>query len=269
MAVTTNTYAVQRVFTIRAFDLVTNECLGTLKDLKDSNLSMGGELVYATGGVGNPKIVSFGHSAMAKLTATNALIDFNTNGIVMGAVPTIGTSTKYVHTDFMTAGTNTATTQYTALGTVGAEIKYVYTLNADGSLGTKYTQNATATTGKFAYAFATKTITFFTGEVPVGTKLVAFYNCTLGLTTRTIAKKTDVFPKQVKLVADTLFKDTCTGVEYGGQVIIWNAMPSQTLEFALSADGEPAVQAVEFEALKNCLSNDLVTMMVFDQTETT
>jgi hypothetical protein len=240
-----------------------------MKDLKDSNLSFGAELVYATGSPGNVKICSFGHSSMSKLTATNALIDFNTNGIVMGAVPTIGTTNKYVHTDYVTAGTNTATSTYTALGTVGAEIKYVYVLNADGSLGTKLTQNATATTGKFAYAFATKALTFFAGEVPAGAKLVMFYNCLLGASTRSINKKTDVFPKQVKIVADTLFKDPCSGVEYGGQIIMWNAQTSPNLEFALSADGEPAVQAIEFEALRNCVSNDLVTMMIFDQTETT
>lgn len=271
MSVNTSTYAVQRVFTIRAFDLVTNECLGTLKDLKDSNLAFGGDIVYAQGSPGNPKIVGFGVNASSTLSATNALLDFGTAGIILGATPIIGTNTKYVHTDILSpagATPTTVTTTYTALGTVGAEIKYVYIQNTDGTLGTKLTQNGTVSAGKFTYTAGTKTLTFNAGDIPTGSKIVMFYNAQTSATTRQISKKTDVFPKQVKIVADTLFKDTCTGVEYGGQVIMWNAMPSQSLEFALSADGEPAVMAVEFEALKNCTSTDLVTMLVYDTGET-
>lgn len=271
MSVNTSTYAIQKVFTIRAFDLVTNECLAELKDLKDSNLSFGGELVYATGGVGNPKIAGFSHSNTAMLTATNALINFGASSLVLGATPIIGSTTKYVYTDVISpagATPTTANTTYTAIGTAGSEIKFVYIQNSDGTLGTKLTQNGTVSAGKFTYTAGTKTLTFNSGDIPTGSKIVCFYNATLGSSSRTITKTTDLIPKQVKIVADTLVKDTCTGVEYGAQVTIWNAQTSPNMEMALSADGEPAVQGIEFEGLKNCLTNDLATMVVFDSSET-
>lgn len=268
MAVTTNTYAIQKVFTIRAFDLVTGECLGQFKDLKDSNLSVNSELVYAQGGVGNPKIVGFGHSKTAMLTANNALVDFGTAGIILGSTPVVGTNTNLTITDVLTVTTNAATTTYTALGTAGTEIKFAYLKNADGTLGTKFTQAATPSTGKFSYTVGTKALAFFAGDVTSGAEVVVFYKATAGATTRTIADKINVFAKQVKVVADTLVTNTCDGTEYGAQLVIHKAQTSNNMELALSADGAPTVQNVEFDALKSCTSNNLFDLIVFDSTET-
>lgn len=268
MAVTSNTFGMQRVFKVKIFDLVDGTCLGMLTNLKDSTLTMTGEIVYVTGGDGNVKIAGFGHSKAAMLTTTNALVDFGVAGAILGSDYVSGSNKNYVYTDVITVTGTSANTEFTALGSVGAEIGYIYIQNPDGTLGTKLEQAATASAGKFAYAFATKALTFFAGDVPTGSKVVAFYNATTGTSTRTLKDKTNVFSKEVKLVADGIMKDPCTGAEYGAQVIFHKAQTSNNMEFALSADGDPVVQAAEFEALRNCVSDDLVEIIVYDPEET-
>lgn len=165
----------------------------------------------------------------------------------------------------MTIGTNAATTTYTALGTAGSEIKQLYVRNTDGSLGTKYVQmTGTPTTGKFVYNPGTKALTFFAGDLAAGSKIVAFYNATAGATTQTITSTTDRFAKNVKMVATGLARDICTGVDYKCQLIFYKAKISNGFEFALSADGDPSVQSLEFEALKACGSTDLWDLIVFE-----
>lgn len=268
MAVTSNTFGMQRVFKVKIFDLADGSCLGMLTNLKDSNLSMTGELVYATGGDGNPKLVGFGHSKAAMLTTNNALVDFGVAGAILGSDYIVGVNTNYVYTDVVTVTTNAGVTEFTALGSVGAEIGFAYVQNADGTLGKKLEQAGTASAGKFAYAVGTKALTFFAGDVPTGSKVIVFYNATTSATTRTLLDKSNVFSKEVKVVADGIMKDPCTGTEYGAQVIFHKAQTSNNMELALSADGDPVVMNAEFEALLACNSNDLVEIIVYDPEET-
>lgn len=46
-------FAIQRVFTVRLFDLDTGACTGLLEDLKQSNFSHDGVIVYSQGEIKN------------------------------------------------------------------------------------------------------------------------------------------------------------------------------------------------------------------------
>lgn len=259
-----NKFALQRVFTAKIFDLETGENIGIFEDLKDSSFNQEGTVVYTQGGAGNAKIIGFDHSKMAKFSLNNATFDFNAFGAIVGSTPVTGTNTDYVYTDTLTVNSNATTTTYTALGTAGSEIKYAYIKNTDGSLGTKYTQDSLAGAGKFTYNPGTKAVTFNTGDITNGTEIIVFYNATAGATTRTVSSYTDLFAKNVKLVADGLARDICTGEDYGCQIIFYKAKVSNNIEFALSSAGDPAVQPIEVEALKSCGSTKLWDMIVFE-----
>ncbi len=262
-----NRFAIQRVFDIALFDLSTNECLGVLDNLKNTTLTQEGETVYASGGAGNPYIVGFDHSKRARLSCESGTFDNLAWGAQIGATPTVGTNTDIVITDIMTVGATPTTvlTTYTALGTVGSEILFVYKRNTDGSLGTKFTQvTSTPTTGKFSYVAGTKTLTFFAGDLTAGEQIVAFYRATAGATTLTTTSLTDQFAKSVKVVATGLVRDVCTKVDYKAQIIFYSAKISNGFEFTLSADGDPAVQSIEFEALQDCGSTKLWDFIVWE-----
>ena len=67
MAIDTSKFAVQQIFVVDALDLEDGSLLARLEDLKSSNLSNNGTVVYAQGGVGNPKIIGFSHSKESTL----------------------------------------------------------------------------------------------------------------------------------------------------------------------------------------------------------
>jgi hypothetical protein len=122
----------------------------------------------------------------------------------------------------------------------------------------------TPTAGKFTYNSGTKALSFFAGDVTSGGQVVAFYKATAGAATQTVSSMSDVFAKNVKLVATGLVRDICTGVDYKAQIIFYKAKVSNGFEFALTADGDPAVQSIDFEALKDCGSTKLWDLIVWE-----
>ena len=68
----------------------------------------------------------------------------------------------------------------------------------------------------------------------------------------------------VRLHCKTLFRDTCTGKDYVGVLVIYKAKAGEEWGFELSADGEPAVHSITFEALKSCESPVLWDIFLYD-----
>lgn len=268
MAVNTSKYGLQQVFKITLFDIATGQAYVQLEDMKESKFTVGQETTYATGGVGNPKLIGFDYGKTAMIGGSNALITDGLLAVQMGSeATTVTNSTEITYTDIITTTVaDEATTTFKATGTVGAEIAFVYIQNSDGSLGTKFTQAAAVASGKFAYAPLTKKITFNTGAVPVGTTLVAFYKPTAS-TAKEIVSYSDVFSKSVRVVADCLLRDACTKSDYQGQIVFETGKVKGAFEWNVSAAGEPSVQSFEVEALKPCNGTELWKMFIYDESD--
>jgi len=265
MSIDTSKFALQAVFEVKVFDLDTGVCLALLDDLKETTWENNGEVVYAQGGRGNPKIIGFGHSKTSTLSTQNAVIIAGALAIQTGTdMETVTSSTAVTFTDILTVTDDAATTTFTATGTTGAEIGFAYVLNDDGTLGTMYTQAATVATGKFTYTTGTKKITFNTDEVTDSTKIIVFYKPTLASGLH-IVNETDAFAKNVKIIADGLFRDTCSSVDYAGQLIFDKAKTQEGYTFTLTASGDPAVQDLKFEALKSCTANKLWDLYIYSE----
>lgn len=265
-----NELAVQQVFSIDAFTLDTGALLARLTHLKTSSWANNGTIVYAQGGVGNPKIIGFGHSKTSTLTTTSATISDGSWGMVTGSgVNKIANGVGPQYSEVITATTaDTVNTTYIATGTVGSEIGFAYVLNEYGGVTSTYTQTtATAAAQTFAYASATKTLTFATGTLPVGSKVLVFYYPTI-VSANYITNRTDKFAMNVKVVANTIFVDTCTALQYAGQLVFYKAKVGEETTFDLSADGDPAVQNLTFEALQSCLSPKLWDIYLYSTDST-
>lgn len=269
MAINTNKFAVQQIFTVDSFSLEDGSLNARLEDLKQTNLSNNGEIVYAQGGVGNAKIIGFSHSKSSTLEIQNAVITDGALAIQTGSGLKELTNTNLIPFDevVVAATANTAVLTHTATGEVGSELGFAYLLSPDGSVSKTFTQVATTpATGQFTYATATKTITFFAGEVPVGSKVLAMYYPNVA-TAKNIKNATDVFSMNVRLHCRTLFRDTCTGKDYIGVLVIYKAKCSEEWGLELSADGEPAVHSMTFEALKSCESPVLWDIYIYDSSD--
>lgn len=186
---------------------------------------------------------------IASLKKNKAVTVSATNGVLVGGALAAQTGTEVEQgtfkvriTDVLTVTSNKATTSKKAVGTLGAEIGTIYIKNANGSLGTKLEQDASASTGKFAYDPSDNSIT--TDGLADGTEIVAFYD--VEVESAKISNDSEKYSKVLKLYIDVVLQDSCD-VEYAGQVIIQRADVSG--EFELSLGGDNFAHSFEAESL--------------------
>ena len=258
-------WAIHQIFDIYLFDLATGKNLGYLTDLKQASFTQEAETVYVTGGKGNPKLVPFDHSKVAKIECQSALYENEFAGTILGSTPVAAASTSIMIPEVVTVTSNVATTTYTATGDTNDEIKFAYVRNSDGSLGTAITQAEVASSGYFTYTPGTKTLAFNSGDYEDDTEIVVFYNPTTASDTVTITSYTDQFSESVKVVAAGLARDTCTNLDYAIQIIFYQGKITNGFNLELTADGEPAVHNFSVEALKSCSSKKLFDIIIYDE----
>lgn len=175
---------------------------------------------------------------LASLKKNKAVTVTATNGVLVGGALAAQTGTEVEQgtfnvrfTDVMTVKDNECVTARTAVGDTGAEIGTIYVKNANGSLGEKLDQDATAAAGTFTYDPATKAVTV--DGIADGTELVAFYD--VEVESARISNDSEKYSKVLKLYIDVALQDAC-GVEYAGQVIIQKADVSGEFELSLGGD---------------------------------
>ena len=196
--------------TITAFGVTSGEYLFTLDELQNASLAQSQDSQDITGKAGR---------VIDSLKRNKAVTISGANGLVSGGLLEMQTgvnfankATKVMWTDYITASAaNTAATAYVAVGTAGAEIIGLYKRNSDGTLGTKFTQDSTASAaGKFAYTPGTKALTFYSGDVAKGDELVAFYK--RNITADVLENKSDAYSTKCALYIDALAEDKCANV---------------------------------------------------------
>lgn len=273
MATTPKKFSVQQVFEILLQDVNTGAIIAYLDDFKQTNLINEATIVYPTGGRGNVYIGGgFGHSKRARIEAQKATFNSAIIAAQVGDTSiTIGSQTDVTKYDVLTIATNGANTTFTALGTAGSEILNIYKLNSDGSFAsTPYTQAATPTTGKFSYVPGTKKINFFAGDLADGTNIALAYRFNTGVTAQRIEITADSFPTTVKVVANGLVKDLCTGNLFASQ-ITGIAQVDPNWNWDLQSGAEPSVENLKLEFVRTCSNSNknLYTLTVYDEADAT
>lgn len=212
-----------------------------MDEIQEGAINNAQEKVDITGR-GGRKIGSLKKNKAVTITATN--------GVLVGGALAAQTGTqveqgsfKVRKTEVVVVNSKKATLTGTPVGTAGAEIGYAYLKNTNGSLGKKFEQDATASaTGKFAYG--SKEITFFEGDIVDGSEVVLFYD--EEVISAKISNNSETYSKTLKMFVDVTAQDNCDN-QYHGQFIINRADFSG--EFDISMGGDPTVHAIEAESL--------------------
>lgn len=228
-----------------------------MDEVQDTTLSQEEEIVDITGR-GGRKIGSLKKNKAVTGKGTNGLITGGALSAMLGTDVVTGKAKVRYTDDSLVAKTSKATLAKTPVGTTGAEIVGVYVKNKDGSLGKKFTQDATVGAGKFTYA--TEEITFNTDDVVDGTELVAFYD--IEVEAAKVSNESDKYSKTLKLFVDCTAQDACDN-QYHVQFIIPRADFHGTFDIAIGSD--PSTLAYEFGALAGGCSgsNNFWDMIVF------
>lgn len=201
-----NDLVITGVETITAFDVVTGAYEFTLDELQSTTIANTEETEDVTGKKGRK---------ISTLKKNKGVTVSGTNGLISGGLLEAQTGSNFEHkttevqwTDYLTVSSNAATTSFKAVGTTGAEIQSIYVKNADGTLGAELEQAAEAASGKFAYAPATKALTF--SGITNGTEIVVIYK--RKITADVLTNYSDVFSKKLSLYVDAMAEDKCANV---------------------------------------------------------
>ena len=236
-----NDLAITSLETITAFDVTTGSYVFTLDELQNASIAQAQETTDITGKQGR---------VISTLKKNKTVTVSGTNGLVSGGLletQTGGTfankTTEVLWADYLTVASGEATTSYKAIGTAGAEIEALYIKNSDGTLGTKLEQAAQAAAGKFAYAPATKKLTFHT-DVAAGSEVIVYYK--RKITADVLDNEASTYSGKLTLYIDALAEDKCGNI-YRVQFYIPKADFSG--EFTLELGDNQTTHAFEAKAL--------------------
>ena len=172
----------------------------------------------------------------AELSAENSIFDLNLFATQQGATKKVASAGSKITTPAMENIDVTGTT-VVLKNKPNAPLTTIYELRGDSTMGKKYTVNATATTDKFAYDEASKTITLPT-SVTVGSQIFVMYEYDTENAVEVVASATQ-FPKAGKFVMEVLGNDVCdpTTLIYA-YVIFPNAKLDPNTDITFSTEGK-------------------------------
>ena len=194
--------------TITAMSLSGDELLAILDELQNATISNTEDTQDITGKNGR-KLNTLKRNKGVKISGTNGLLSSGLMAVQVGGEFAEKAKASVQWTERVAVTGGKAATTYKAVGTTGAEIMAVYMANADGSAGTKLTQDAAAAEGKFAYKPDTKELSFHT-DVADGTEVIVIYmrNVKAGV----LSNNSNKFAKKAHLFVDATAEDRCGNV---------------------------------------------------------
>lgn len=252
-----NDLTITSLETITAFDVTTGAYLFTLDELQNASIANSQEVSEITG-KGGRKI--------SQLKRNKAVTVSGTNGMVSGGLIELQTggtfenkATEVLWTDYLTVSSDAATTSYKAIGTAGSEIESLHVKNADGTLGDKLTQDASAASGKFAYDPSTKALSF--SGVTDGTEIMVIYK--RRITADVVSNISDKYSKKATLYIDALAEDKCANV-FRVQFFIPKADFSG--EFTIEMGDNQTTHDFEAESLAGACGNGSIGSLLWTYT---
>lgn len=262
MAVNISSYLFKKVLRISAFNISTNELYGSLTLFNNLTFANGQEQTDVT--AGGVKIAQLDYGKTATLTGESPLINDTILALQSGTtIETVMNTSNIAIPDTITITSDAGIAKYGGTGSVNSEIKFAYLLDSKGSPIKTFTQDAVASTGKFSYSAATRELTFNTGEVPDGSKIL-IYTYPVVSEAKLITNDSNKFSKSARILVDIQVADVCDeSNEYLMRVVFENGKFSGTYEWAI--DGQnPAVQSFEVSSMLPCGDSKLWDAYIFD-----
>lgn len=231
-------FGAKEVMDCTLYDMGTKRPVIFFDTLKTSEIEVTSDKVYAQGGKGNSKLITWELNKEAKLNIEDALISPKSLELVTGMATKVGAkaiSMRQANT--YTDGVDQGSTYPLTANATGA-INLAYAPNeaaadilvyaADDDCGTPLDMSGASLSGKV-----------LTVEAAKNKKVVVYYTYQSGEDTETYVVDATKFSGTYKLVGDTVLRNSETGRDEAFQVVIPNLKFSSNLTLGFSADGDP------------------------------
>ena len=243
---------------VTLYDMSSGNPVICFDTLKTSNISVTSEKVYARGGKGNPKIITWEINKEATLNIEDALISPKSMELISGMATQVGARTVYVRQD----------TEWDTSGEKPVDKGDIYplTCSSEGVINLAFTPKETAENIKIylrdddcgtlvsmtGASLSAKVLTLGDAgkTTAAGKKVIAYYTRDTSADAQTYVITSDKFSGTYKLVGDTVIRNAETCLDEPFQVIIPNLKWTSNLELGFSVEGAPQRQVLN---VKSCV----------------
>lgn len=272
MSNTNAKFGAKEVMDVTLYDMANGKPIICFDTLKTSSISVTSEKVYARGGKGNPKIITWEINKEATLTIEDALLSPKSMELVSGMGTAIGKKTVYVR-------------QISEWDTTSEPPKdkgdlYPLMCSEEGVINLAFTPKETVENIKIYLkeddcgtpitmtdaTLAGKVLTLGADGIAKagGKKVIAYYTRETSDTAQTYVVTSDKFAGTYKLVGDTVIRNAETGQDEPFQIIIPNLKWTSNLELGFSAEGDPSSTTFECEIMRESGSSTMIEMIKYE-----
>lgn len=262
-------FGAKEVFDATLYDMETEEPVITFDTLKTGELNVTTERVYARGGRGNAKLLTWEINKEATLRIEDALLSPKSIELLSGVATAVGAKTIYMRqsTEWDVSGAtsvdkggnypltcNSSSGSITLAFTPTSAVADIKVYLADDDCGT-----AIDMTGA---TLSANTLTLGTnGKATAGgKKVVVYYKYLSAATAETYIIDSEHMSGTYKLVGTTVVRNQDTGKDESFQIMIPSLKWSSAMTMNFSADGDPSVQSFECEIQKPSGSSTMIEM---------
>jgi hypothetical protein len=256
-------FGAKEVMNVCLYDMATNKPVIYFDTLKTSSLNVTSQKVYARGGRGNSKLITWEVDKEAILTCEDALISPKSLQLISGVATAIGAQKVYMRQATTYADVSGVMTDkgelFPLTGSATGEISLAYAPNeavanivvysADDDCGTPLSMTG-----------ASLTDTTLTVSAAANKKVIVYYSFQSATTTETYVIDSSHFSGTYRMVGDTVIRNRDTGKDEAFQVVIPNLKWSSNLTLDFKAEGDPSPTTFECEVMKASGSNTLIQM---------
>lgn len=262
-------FGAKEVLDATLFDMATGLPVISFDTLKTSDIEVTTEKVYAKGGKGNSKLLTWEVNKEATLKIEDALLSPKSLELVTGIATAVGAkeismrqTTDWEAKDgykvdkggsfpLKCSSSGVITLAFTPSDAVANIVIY----DADDDCGTRVDMTGAT--------LAANAITLTGGgkTAVAGKEVIVYYNYTSSADAETYVVDSSHFAGTYKLVGKTVVRNQKTGKDEGFQVTIPSLKWSSGLTLNFAAEGDPSVQSFECEVQKASNSDTLIEMV--------
>lgn len=257
-------FGAKEVMDVVLYDMETDKPIIQFDSLKTSSISVTSEKVYARGGKGNPKLITWEINKEATLTIEDALISPKSLELISGIARKIGVQTIRMR----------QVTEYKDGENLGR--MYPLKANADGKITLAF-KPKTEVAKILVYPFesdceedalidtsaATIEENVLTIAAAAGKRVVVYYDYESEATAETYVIDAEHFSGTYKLVGDTVLRNQQTGKDEAFQITIPNLKFTSNLELGFAADGDPSTTTFECEVMRDAETGTMIQMVKY------
>lgn len=257
-------FGAKEVMDVVLYDMETDKPVIQFDSLKTSSISVTSEKVYARGGKGNPKLITWEINKEATLTIEDALISPKSLELISGIARKIGVQTIRMRQVTEYEDGENKGRMYPLKADAEGKITLAFTPKTEAAKILVYPYESDCEEEALIdTSAATLEGNVLTVAAAKDQRVVVYYDYESEETAETYVIDAEHFSGTYKLVGDTVLRNQRTGKDEAFQITIPNLKFTSNLELGFAADGDPSTTTFECEVMRDIDTGAMIQMVKY------